>query len=94
MRLGNSGTAILYIAIHVAALAAILHLTGTDQLPLLAPLVPAGLMLLAFKAGAAIRVGIDDREGMTRAIEATLAIHTIGGLWLTAVAVYLFVTAA
>ncbi len=94
VRLGNSGTAVLYIAIHVAALAAILHLTGTDQLPLLAPLVPAGLMLLAFKAGAAIRVGIDDREGMTRAIEATLAIHTIGALWLTAVALYLVVTAA
>lgn len=94
VRLGNSGTAILYIAIHVVALAAILLLTGADQLPLLAPLVPAGLMLLAFKAGAAIRVGMDDREGMTRAIEATLAIHTIGGLWLTAVAVYLVVTAA
>ncbi len=43
---------------------------------------PAGLLLLAFKAGRSIQRGIEDREGMTQAIESTLAIHTVGSLWL------------
>jgi 1,4-dihydroxy-2-naphthoate octaprenyltransferase len=93
VRLGNGGTAILYIAIQLLALATITWLTVNGQLPLLAPLVPAGLMLLAFKAAAGIRTGVDDRDGMTKAIEATLGIHTIGALWLTAIAVYLIFTA-
>ncbi len=94
VRLGNRGTAILYATIHLIALAATVQMTATGQLPLFAPIVPAGLMILAFKAAVAIRTGIDDREGMTKGIEATLAIHTIGSLWLTAIAVYLVIAAA
>jgi 1,4-dihydroxy-2-naphthoate octaprenyltransferase len=93
VRLGNNGTAILYVAIHLVALAAVIRLTASGQLPILAPIVPAALMLLAFKAAAAVRTGVADREGMTKAIEATLGIHTIGALWLTTIAVYLIFTA-
>ena len=41
-----------------------------------------GLLLLAFRAAAAIRRGVSDRAGMTGAIESTLAIHTVGSIWL------------
>ncbi len=61
-----------------------------NALPLLAPLVPAALLVLAFKAGAAIRVGIRDRGRMTAAIESTLAIHTIGSIWLVACVLFLY----
>jgi hypothetical protein len=44
--------------------------------------VPLGLLVLVVKAAAAIRSGIDERTRMTAAIESTLAIHTIGSLWL------------
>ena len=89
VRLGYGGTAVLYVAIHLAAVAAVVQMTASGALPLVAPLVPALLLLLALKAAAAIRRGIEDRDGMTKAIEATLAIHTIGSLWLTGVALFL-----
>jgi len=93
VRLGNTGTAVLYIVIHLAALAMVVGLTAAGRLPVFSPLVPAALMLLAFKAAAGIRTGLADRETMTKAIEATLGIHTIGSLWLTAIAAYLIFAA-
>lgn len=90
VRLGNNGTAVLYVVIQLAAVVATVQMALTGQLPLLAPLVPAGLMLLAVKAAAAIRQGIADRAAMTAAIEATLAIHTIGSVWLVANALFQF----
>lgn len=89
VRLGLGGTSILYIAIHLAALAAIVQMTAAGELPLIAPLVPTGLAILAAKASAAIRQGIADRERMTKAIEATLAIQTLGSLWLIGIAIFL-----
>jgi 1,4-dihydroxy-2-naphthoate octaprenyltransferase len=88
VRLGYSGTAILYIAIHLVAVGAVVQLSVTGQLPILAPLIPAGLLILAFKSAAGIRRGIEDREGMTKAIESTLAIHTVGSIWLVACALF------
>ena len=88
VRFGLSGTSRLYLAIQSAALLIILALAAQGALPLLAPLVPAVLMILAWRASVAIRTGIDDRESMTQAIESTLAIHTIGCLWLAACALY------
>lgn len=82
VRLGLNGTAGVYVLLHVSAIAATGWLTYTDALPLLAPLVPAALLILALRAGIAIRRGIQDRSGMTTAIESTLAIHTIGSIWL------------
>jgi len=89
VRLGLSATAVVYVLLHVAAMAATGWLTYNDALPLLAPLVPAALLILAFRAGAAIRVGIQDRGRMTAAIESTLAIHTIGSIWLVACVLFL-----
>ena len=89
VRFGLGGTALIYIALNLAALAAVVQLTMTGALPLLAPLLPVGLVLLAAKASAAIRRGIADRDAMTKAIESTLAIHTLGSVWLTGVAIYL-----
>lgn len=88
VRLGLSGTSRLYLAMQASALLVILALTVQGQLPLLAPLVPAALMILAWRASGAIRTGIEDRPSMTQAIESTLAIHTIGCLWLTACALF------
>lgn len=88
VRLGLAGTARLYLAIQLSAAIFVAVLTAQGHLPLLSPLVPLGLLILAWKAGSAIRIGIADREKMTQAIEATLGIHTIGCIWLTACALF------
>lgn len=84
VRLGLGGTSVLYVAINLAAAGIIGWLAYTGSLPLFAPLVPALLLVLAFKSSAAIRQGIEDRAAMTKAIESTLAIHTVGCIWLLA----------
>ena len=52
-------------------------------------IVPALLLVLAWQATRAIRVGVADRPAMTRAIEMTLGIHTIGSLWLAGCALFI-----
>jgi len=89
VRLGLSGTAILYIALHVAAVAVTVWLAISGGLPLLAPVVPAALLIVAYKSGMAIRKGVEDRDAMTGAIEGTLAIHTVGSLWLAGCMLFL-----
>ena len=89
VRLGNGGTAVLYAAIHLLAFATIVQMTATGLLPMLAPLVPAGLLALSLSAAAGIRQGIENRERMTKSIESTLAIHTLGSLWLTGLAIFM-----
>ena len=88
VRLGLGGTAILYFLIQASAAVATGWLTLIGALPALAPLIPLGLLLLAWRNSAAIKVGIANRETMTQAIEGTLGIHTIGCLWLTGCLVY------
>jgi 1,4-dihydroxy-2-naphthoate octaprenyltransferase len=88
VRLGLSSTANLYLAIHLVAVAAIVLLTAQGNLPLLAPLVPIGLLALGWKAATGIRGGIENREAMTKSIEATLGIHTIGCIWLAGCALF------
>jgi 1,4-dihydroxy-2-naphthoate octaprenyltransferase len=89
VRLGLSGTAWLYLGMQLAAALIIAVLTVRGALPLLAPLVPVGLLVLAFRASASIRVGVRNRDTMTQGIESTLAIHTVGCLWLTGCALFL-----
>jgi len=89
VRLGLPGTSIVYVVLHVAAAALTGWLAFAGALPLLAPLVPVALLILAIRSGLAIRRGVEDRNSMTRAIEGTLAIHTIGSLWLCACMLYL-----
>ena len=88
VRLGLLATSRLYFAMQTAALAIIVLLTAQGRLPLLAPLVPIGLLFLAWRAALAIKTGIEDRSSMKRAIESTLAIHTVGCLWLTGCALF------
>lgn len=88
VRLGLHATARLYLAVHAVAFAIIVFLTMQGHLPLLAPLVPFGLLVLASRASVSIKTGVEDRSTLTRAIEATLAIHTVGCLWLTGCAMY------
>jgi 1,4-dihydroxy-2-naphthoate octaprenyltransferase len=89
VRLGLDGTANLYLAMNVVAVAATGWLAFKGALPLLAPVVPLALLVIAFKASQGVRIGVEDRAGMTKAIEGTLAIHTIGSLWLAACVLYL-----
>ncbi len=88
VRLGHAGTAILYAAIHVFAVGIVVWLTARGALPIAAPLAPVALLVLALRAARAIRCGVQDRAGMTGAIEATLGIHTVGSLWLAGLALY------
>ena len=88
VRLGLRATSRLYFAIQAAAFAIIALLTVQGDLPLLAPLAPIGLLFLAWRASVAIKTGVTDRRLMTQAIESTLAIHTIGCLWLTGCALF------
>jgi 1,4-dihydroxy-2-naphthoate octaprenyltransferase len=88
VRLGLSATAIVYAGLHLGAVAAVIYLTLTGVLPLLAPLVPVALLFMTARAALAIRHGIADRGAMRRAIESTLAVHTLGSLWLCACVLY------
>ncbi len=89
VRIGFAGTAMVYLAAAILAAGVTVWLTVADELPLLAPLLPVALLVLADRAARSIRRGPDDRQSMTRGIEATLGIHTLGALWLTACALYL-----
>lgn len=88
VRLGPQATSRLYFAINVTALLIIVALSVQGRLPLLAPVVPMGLVFIAWRASTAIMAGIGEREKMTKAIESTLAIHTVGCLWLTGCALF------
>jgi 1,4-dihydroxy-2-naphthoate octaprenyltransferase len=94
VRLGLDGTAALYLFIHLVALAVIVVLAVQQVLPILAPLLPAGLVVLAARAAISIRRGVDDRPGMTKAIESTLAIHTLGSIWLIACVLFILFRSA
>jgi 1,4-dihydroxy-2-naphthoate octaprenyltransferase len=89
VRFGLDGTALVYAGLHLAALAAVLYLTVAGALPLLAPVVPVALLFMTMRAALAIRHGIAERDAMRRAIESTLAVHTLGSLWLCACVLFL-----
>jgi 1,4-dihydroxy-2-naphthoate octaprenyltransferase len=88
VRLGLSGTSRLYFVVQSSAAIVITYMTLQQMLPMLAPLVPLGLLVLAWRAATAIGTGISDRSAMTQAIESTLGIHTIGCVWLAGCMVY------
>ena len=88
VRLGLQGTSRTFFIAQVIAAIVITYMAIQQMLPMLAPLVPLGLLILAWRAASAIRAGIKDRGAMTQAIESTLAIHTIGCVWLAGCMVY------
>ena len=89
VRLGLGGTSVLYLLLHITAAITTVWLTVRGGLPLLAPIVPVALMVLAWKASQAIRHGIAERPGMTKAIEMTLGIQAIGSVWLVGCVLYI-----
>lgn len=88
VRFGLAATSRLYFAINAAGAIIITYLAVQQMLPIFTPLVPVVLLFLAWRASVAIRVGVEDRPAMTKAIESTLAIHTIGCIWLTGCVVF------
>lgn len=88
VRLGLKRTALLYGLLHLFAAAVVAWLSVFGPLPVGTLLVPAALLILALQAATAIRAGVADRQRMTKAIEATLAIHTIGSIWLAGAVLY------
>jgi 1,4-dihydroxy-2-naphthoate polyprenyltransferase len=88
VRLGRRSTSAVYLSLHTGAAALVLVMAVQGLLPLLAPLVPFGLLALAAQGGRSIRRGTEDVTGLRRGIEATLAIHTLGTIWLTGCIVY------
>jgi 1,4-dihydroxy-2-naphthoate octaprenyltransferase len=94
VRIGLAGTALVYLFLHLAAAAVTGWLAFRGILPLAAPVVPVLLLLLAIRASGAIQTGIEDRKSMTSAIESTLAIHTIGSIWLVACTLFLIFTSS
>ena len=94
VRIGLAATSVVYMCIHIAAAGVVVWLTYLGTLPIASPLVPAALLVPAAMAARSIRQGVGNREEMTKGIEATLGIHTVGSLWLTGVLVYIAVTGA
>ena len=88
VRQGLQGASRTYFVVQVIAAIVITYMAIQQMLPMLAPLVPLGLLILAWRAASAIRAGVKDRSAMTQAIESTLAIHTIGCVWLAGCMVY------
>jgi hypothetical protein len=79
----------IYLLLHLSGVAALVWLTLRGGIPAWTVIVPVLLLALAWQAARAIRVGIADRPAMTRAIEMTLGIHTIGSIWLTGFALFI-----
>jgi 1,4-dihydroxy-2-naphthoate octaprenyltransferase len=88
VRFGLGGTSVVYLLLHFSGAAALVGLALRGGIPAWALIVPALLLVLAWQAARAIRVGIADRPAMTRAIEMTLGIHTIGSIWLAGSALF------
>ena len=92
VRLGLGGTSVLYFIIQAFAAAVVAWMVVRGQVPTWAAGAPIVLLVLAARSAAAIRQGIADRPGMTKGIEGTLGIHTIGSLWLSGVAIVMAFT--
>ena len=88
VRLGLATISRLYLVMNIVAVLVIFYMTLQNMLPMLAPVVPAGMLILAWKASKAVKNGVENRVAMTQAIESTLGIHTVGCIWLAACLVY------
>ena len=82
VRLGVDGARWIYVGLHLGALLAIVAAVLSRHLSPFALLVPPVLFALAVVNARDIRPVTEAREPLKRAIERTLAIHSVGGLWL------------
>ncbi len=96
VRLGLDGTSFLYFGLHLVATGAwawvasyAMNESDHSIVPGLALLLVVFLLTIAGRAAHTIRRKADDREAMTKAIESTLAIHTIGSILLVACVLYM-----
>ncbi len=89
VRFGLGSTSVIYFLLHFSGVAALVWLALRGGMPVWALIVPALLLVLAWQAAVAIRTGIANRPAMTRAIEMTLGIHTIGSIWLAGCALFI-----
>ncbi len=97
VRLGLDMTSFVYFGLHLVAVGAWAWIgtfamgeSGHSAVPVLFVLVGVFLLSLAARAAHAIRRKSDDREAMTKAIESTLAIHTIGSIAMVACILYIY----
>lgn len=88
VRVGLGGTSVIYMMLHITGVVALAWLALRGGFPAWTVIVPALLLVLAWQAARAIRTGVADRPAMTRGIEMTLGIHTIGSIWLTVCALF------
>jgi 1,4-dihydroxy-2-naphthoate polyprenyltransferase len=83
VRLGRKATSVLYFCVHAVAVLAIALAVTKQWLPLPAIVLPAVLLLAGASAARAIGKRGENDQGLKRGIELTLAIHALGGFWLT-----------
>jgi 1,4-dihydroxy-2-naphthoate octaprenyltransferase len=88
VRVSLGGTSVIYLLLHITGVVALAWLALRGGFPAWTVIVPGLLLVLAWQAARAIRTGVADRPAMTRAIEMTLGIHTIGSIWLTVCALF------
>lgn len=88
VRLGLGGTRILYIGLQLFASGTVVYLSAVGLLPLVTAFLPAILLYPAWKASTSIGQGLQDRDRLRNGIESTLAIHTLGSLWLCGCVLY------
>lgn len=80
VRLGETGSRRLYAGLQLGAFAALAAAVTAGLLPVRVLLLPAALAAVALAASRGI--SLRDRDRLRKAIEKTLAIHTLGTLWL------------
>jgi 1,4-dihydroxy-2-naphthoate octaprenyltransferase len=82
VRCGVGGTRLIYAGLHLGALLAIVGAVFGGHLSPYALVLPPVLFALAVVNSRDIRPVAQAREPLKRAIERTLAIHSVGCLWL------------
>ncbi len=87
VRFGYGGTRFLYVALQAIAFTALLVLVVRGALPTWSLAVPLALLAVALGAASRIPAARADTGKILPAIKATLAIQTVGCLWLVVVAV-------
>ncbi|MDH3589133.1 MAG: prenyltransferase [Gammaproteobacteria bacterium] len=83
VRFGLNTTRWLYVSLHVIATAAAVILVLQQVFPWWTLLLPLALFAGGWRAGSSIGAG--DDPALENGIKMTVAIHTVGALWLTAV---------
>ena len=82
VRVGITGTRWVYVGLHLGALIAIVVAVYARLLSPFTLIVPPLLFVLAVVNARAVRPVTEGRAALKGAIERTLAIHSVGCLWL------------